>query len=301
MGGRDTQERSFPMPGPNALGYLTRFVAEKCGVQDFDVMAIQVNLEASQVDDTVRGVLKDVLANICQVINIYNCDVLLLTGRPSCWPGVVNSIASLLPLPPSRIYSMKEYHVGSWYPFANALGQISDPKTTVVTGAILCALAEGQMEGFSFDPRSLNLLSTARHIGEMELNGQIKKEKVWFDVDPEGGTVSPESRLVTFTGPISVGFRQLDAERWTTTRFYTLDYVNSQDPVLGTLRFPLKVKLKLHLPDEDDESRDEGEFEIEEIVDAANENPRGQLLEMRLQTLPRDEGFWLDTGTIYED
>lgn len=293
--------RRFPRPGAQAIGYLRKYMADRLGAADFDIMAIPVSVCAAQVDDTVRGVLRDVLANLCQVINLYDTDALLLTGRPSCWPGVVDSIAALLPVPPSRIYPMKDYHVGSWYPFANALGQISDPKTTVVTGAILCALAEGQMEGFSFDPRQLNLLSTARHIGEMELNGQILREKVWFDVDPVACTVSPEERDVTFTGPISVGFRQLNAERWTTTRFYTLDYVNSQDPVLGSLRFPLTVKLKWHLPEEDDDERDEGEFEIEDILDADGENPRGNLLEMRLQTLPRDEGFWLDTGTIYED
>lgn len=291
----------FPMPSPAALEYINNYVAETTGQNDFNVLDIPISMDARGIDETVRGALKDVLANLCEVINLYDCDTLLLTGRPSCWPGVVNAITSLLPVPPSRIYPMADYRVGAWYPFADALGNMTDPKTTVVTGAILCALAEGQLEGFSFDPRNLGLHSTARHIGEMELNGQIRKEKIWFDVDPEKNIVKPEERDVFFNGPISVGFRQLNAERWTTTRFYTLDYVNSQDPVLGSLRLPLKARLKLHLPEEDDMDRDEGEFEILEITDASGDSPPGKLLEMRLQTLPRDDGFWMDTGIVYED
>lgn len=291
----------FPMPSLAALAYLRDYVEENTGRKDFEVLKIPIVMDARSIDETVRGALKDVLANLCEVINLYDCDALLLTGRPSCWPGVVNTITSMLPVPPSRIYPMADYRVSAWYPFSDAMGNMTDPKTTVVVGAILCALAEGQLEGFSFDPRNLGLTSTARHIGEMELNGQIKKDKVWFEVEPEKELVAPAEKEVFFNGPISVGFRQLAAERWTTTRFYMLDYVNSQDPILGSLRLPLKVRLRFHLPEEDEADRDEGEFEIDEIVDSAGDSPPGKLLEMRLQTLPRDDGFWMDTGIVYED
>ncbi len=50
-------------------------------------------------------------------------------------------------------------------------------------------------------------------------------------------------------------------------------------------------------PDQDRE-RDEGEFTILEVADC-NGNPVNNAIEMRLQTLPRDEGFWLDTGIVY--
>lgn len=291
----------FPMPGQSALDYLNNFARDKTGDASFNILDIPVSLDPLAIDETVRHALKEVLANLCEVINLYDCDALLLTGRPSCWPGVTDTITSLLPVPPSRIFPMADYHVSAWYPFSDAMGKMTDPKTTVVVGAILCALAEGQMEGFSFDPRGLNTLSTARHIGEMELTGQIKKDKVWFNVDPEQNTVNPEKRVVDFNGPISVGFRQLDAERWTTTRFYMLDYANSQTPGLLQLDLPLQVSLSLELQDEDDEDRDEGEFRIDDIKDAGGESVNSSLLEMRLQTLPREEGFWLDTGVIYEN
>jgi hypothetical protein len=44
--------------------------------------------------------------------------------------------------------------------------------------------------------------------------------------------------------------------------------------------------------------RDEGEFRIEEITDR-NDNPvKTSDVDIRLQTLPLDEGVWLDTGII---
>lgn len=291
----------FPMPSQGARDYLKTYAAEHAPGKSLDALSIPVTMDAQGINETVKGALREVLANLCEVINMYDCDALLLTGRPSRWPGVVDTITSLLPVPPSRIYPMSDYRVSAWYPFADAMGNVTDPKTTVVVGAILCALAEGQLEGFSFDPHNLGLTSTARHIGEMELNGQIKKNKIWFEVQPEKSIVEPEEREILFNGPISVGFRQLAAERWTTTRFYMLDYVNSQDLLPGSIRLPLKVRLKLNLPEEDTADRDEGEFEIDEIVDADGNSPPGKLLEMRLQTLPRDDGFWMDTGVVYED
>lgn len=288
----------FPMPGSAALSFLYDWLPD---APEFDILETVISADPGAMNDTVRDTLKDVLANLCEVINIYDCDALLLTGRPSRWPGVINTVASLLPVPPSRIIPMSDYRVGAWYPFSDTSGRLTDPKTTVVVGAILCALAEGQLENFAFDPRNLHVLPTARHIGEMELNGQIRKNKVWFHVDPETNTSDPEVREVVFNGPISVGFRQLDAERWTTTRFYMLDYADSQQAGMGRLNLPLRVKLRLELKDNENDERDEGEFKIEEIVDAAGESVSSNLLEIRLQTLPRDDGFWVDTGTIYEN
>ncbi len=40
------------------------------------------------------------------------------------------------------------------------------------------------------------------------------------------------------------------------------------------------------------------EFFIEEITGKNGETPSGKILEMRLQTLPRNEGFWMDTGIV---
>lgn len=297
-----------PMPSAAALNYLTDYVRAHGGSADFDPLAIPIRVEPRRVNDTVRTILKDVLANLCEVIHLYDCDVLLLTGRPSRWPGIAETICSMLPVPPSRIFPMGDYRVGGWYPFSDALGNMTDPKTTVVVGAILCALAEGQLEGFSFDPHGLTLSSTARYIGEMELNGQIRKSKVWFTVDPERRTVEPPVAEIDFSGPMAVGFRQLDAERWTTTRYYFLEFASEDARRENAHRLPFRVRLRLVLPEEEgtaaqagDANAGEGEFVIEEIRDRNGESLPNRVLDMRLQTLPRDDGFWMDSGMVYGD
>jgi len=222
----------------------------------------------------------------------------------------VSSIFARLPVPPDRIMPMSEYRVDAWYPFADTSGVITDPKTTVVVGAILCSLAEGHLEGFSFDSSSLVPSSTARFIGEMDRSGQIKKDKVWFEVDVTSKKNIQKSYNVTMAGPIAVGFRLLDIERWTTTRFYVIDFVDENARRASSGKLPLTIKLSFELQEvEEDEKgrvaegeeRDEGEFVIEEITDSFGNPVKNRDIEIRLQTLPldEDEGVWLDTGIIH--
>lgn len=304
---------NFTRPGAIPLNYVKNYLAENGLNSDFDILEMEIVMDPKAIDETVRRVLGDILTKLCEVINRYDCDALLLTGRPSCWPGVIDKIYSLVPLPPGKIYPMADYNVGNWYPFSDALGNVTDPKTTVVVGAILCALAEGHLEGFSFDSRNLSLMSTARYIGEMELNGQIKRDKVWFTVDPEKNTVESNADVkekaaskrdknsavaeISFGGPIAVGFRQLETERWTTSRYYLLDYTDETAQAKATAELPLQIKLQLSL--QEDEEKDEGEFEIIEVM-GSQQNDLTRTLEMRLQTLPREDGFWMDTGIVYD-
>lgn len=299
--------RKHPAPNAAALRYVEDYVRSASGDASFSLLDMPLRIDPRLVDDTVRSVMRDVLANLCEVIHLYDCDALLLTGRPSRWQGIVGLIFANLPVPPDRIFPMGDYRVGGWYPFSDALGRMTDPKTTVVVGAILCALAEGQLEGFSFDPSSIAPVSTARYIGEMELNGQIRHPKVWFEVDVNDmreKTYGP--RQIQFAGPIAIGFRQLDVERWTTTRFYFMEFVSEDARRRYAQRLPFTVSLSLNMAGIEDDvpgrpgapERDEGEFVIEEVLDCTGE-PVNNAVEIRLQTLPRDEGFWLDTGVIY--
>ena len=299
---------SHPAPSTAALSYVEKAIERELGNSNaFSLLDVPLRMDSHALDATIKSTLKDVLANLCEVIYVYDCDVLLLTGRPSRWQGIVSSIFANLPVPPDRILPMGSYHVGAWYPFADVHGNMTDPKTTVVVGAILCALAEGRLEGFSFNPSQLSVQSTARYIGEMELNGQIKKAKVWYEVDVKDTRAREYTKEISFSGPISVGFRQLEIERWSTTRFYAIDFASEEFQQKYKNVTPLRVKLVLSIKEIDDDTpgdmehteRDEGEFYIDEITDCNGDSVNIKALDIRLQTLPRDEGFWLDTGIIY--
>jgi hypothetical protein len=292
-----------PWPNPSVIEYVEKGVERLAPGGDFSLMEIEIRIDPRQIDRTIREAIGRPLANLCEVIQVYDCDVLLLTGRPSIWPAIISTVYAKLPTPPSRVMPMCQYRVGPWYPFADSFGHIADPKTTVVVGAILCALAEGHLEGFSFDAASLNLKSTARFIGEMEMQtGQLKKEKVWFEADLDSVKEQELERKVLFGGPITVGFRQLDVERWTTTRFYVIDFAteDARRKASGKLPYSLALEYRLaELEENEDAQRDEGEMEIKEIEDKNGAGVSRRDVEVRLQTLPLDEGYWLDTGIVY--
>jgi len=299
-------ERQVP-PSAAVIEYIESAARRASGNGAFSLMDVPLRISPNKVDAVIRESMAGVLSNLCEVVQRYDCDMLLLTGRPSRWRGIVSTVFAKLPVPPDRILPMGEYSVDAWYPFADASGVITDPKTTVVVGAILCALAEGHLEGFSFDPSGLTPTSTARYIGEMDTNGQIKKNKVWFEVDISSKAEKTYTKKVTFAGPIAVGFRLLDVERWTTTRFYVIDFAKENARQASTDKIPFTISLSLTLREieEDDEGRmldtldrDEGEFRIEEITDRYGNPVKTSDVDIRLQTLPLDEGVWLDTGII---
>ncbi|MDR1777823.1 MAG: virulence factor SrfB [Desulfovibrio sp.] len=310
--GRDAGARplpfpSCPAPGEAALAYLAGPIRQAGAKADFDIMSVPIRLVPRNLDAVISEILGPPLANLCEVIQRYDCDALLLTGRPSRWRGILAAVLAKLPLPPDRVLPMSRYRVGAWYPFADVTGTISDPKTTVVVGGILCSLAEGHLEGFSFDPSGITPSSTARFIGEMDINGRIKKQKVWFEVDVTAREEKTYTREISFSNTITVGFRLLDADRWTTSRFYVLDFADEDARRASSGKTPYTVRLSLTLRElEEDETglaaedneRDEGEFAIEDIADRHGAPVKTKDLRMRLQTLPLDEGAWLDTGIV---
>jgi hypothetical protein len=141
----------------------------------------------------------------------------------------------------------------------------------------------------------------------MDTNGQIKKSKVWFEVDVSSKDEKTYTKDVSFAGPIAVGFRLLDVERWTTTRFYVIDFAKESARQASTDKIPFTVRLSLTLREveegetarmSDTLERDEGEFRIDGITDRFRESVKTGDIDIRLQTLPLDEGVWLDTGII---
>ena len=294
--------RLAPAPGPAVVRYVEEAATRLMPSGIFSLMDTPIRVDPHDIDRTLRDAMRHVLANLCEMVHLYDCDALLLSGRPSRWNAIIASVLAKMPVAPDRIAPMCRFRVGSWYPFADALGNITDPKTTVVVGAILCALAEGHLEGFSFDTTALKLKSTARFIGEMDINGQIRQPKVWFEVDVDSGQSREFTREVAFSGPLAVGFRQLAAERWTTTRFHLVDFATEEARRKASGRLPYTLTMKLRVTgveDEPDADHDEGELFIEDIQDSSGNSVSRRDVEVRLQTLQLDEGYWLDTGIVY--
>jgi hypothetical protein len=273
--------------------------ARRHGAQDFRLADVVVESGRARIAASIRSVALPMLTDLCDVVRAYDCDILLLSGRPSCFPIIQDIITAQAPVPPARIISMAGYEVGNWYPFHSPTFRIEDPKTTAAVGAMLCQLCEGQVEGMLVRASQIKMRSTASHIGVMERNDQIRDEKLAFtDLDLDVAKRQSAS-AVAMTPPAFIGYRQLPLERWKTTPLYFLDFRDQRR--VAQLQMPITVTLERELPDEGDDESMLEDFKIADARDAAGEDC-AQDLRISFQTLrvERDQeaGYWLDSGVL---
>lgn len=273
-------------PTDPVISFIDRAVAE-AGGKGFKLSDVRFTANMSAIDMTVNRVIGQVLGDLCEIIHLYDCDYLLLSGRPSRMPAIKSSILAKMPVMADRIHTMHRYRVGNWYPFRDAFGRIADPKTTAAMGAMVCALSEGQLEKFHLRSKNMVMKSTARFIGEMESSGQIKKSQVFFaNMDLDDRQHALPTHTFDFYARTHIGFRQLEVERWPATALYRLDFADPNDARTRDLPF----KLTIERATEDDEE----DFRLTEATDAEGRPVPKPVL--RLQTLKNADGYWVDTG-----
>lgn len=280
----------------SAALYLETAAAE-AGASGFSVASVDINITAGRVEMAVRAVLGRVIADLCEVIWHYDCDILLLSGRPTRLPAVVDMVLAKLPLPAHRIIRMHHYKVGPHYPFRDGANRIDDPKTTVAVGAMLCVQAEGRLQNFSLPASRFRMRSTARIIGRMDNDGQIRDSNVMLsdaDLD-ESGDVGFHLK---FFNNMQLGFRQLPVERWTSTALYQLEFADPEEA--RKLALPLSVHIKRRDTNPEDKTyeADRERFVVDEITDSDGNTKRQSTLQLRLQTLDDEAGYWRDTGRL---
>jgi len=94
--------------------------------------------ESIQPDVTlIRKTIHDWFLSIADVharyLAIFECDLVILTGKPSELPEIRELLEKRLPIFPDRILSAKGYFAGDWLPLSND-GKISDAKLVTALG-----------------------------------------------------------------------------------------------------------------------------------------------------------------------
>jgi hypothetical protein len=272
--------------------------ARKRGAQNFDLREVVFPVDLPGLDKTVRAEMGRVLAPLAEIVHAYDCDVLLLSGRPSRLPAIRSLVMELLPLPPERVISLHEYRVGAWYPFRDARLRVEDPKTTVAVGAMIAALAQSQLPDFSFRSDLLRSRSIARFIGKLDGGGRLQKEDlIYRDVDLDNREFELPEVAFEFRGPMWLGARQLDLVRWPAARLYALEFAKPEYAERHARETPFRIALARVKP-KDKESGDVERFRLRQVTNRDGRAIALDRLTLRLQTLPRREGYWLDTGML---
>jgi hypothetical protein len=283
----------------NVFKRLLDDLAKSSGIAEWPEAAVDFEVAFSQFKAIVDNVLSRVVNNITLAIANFDCDYVLLTGRPSKLPYVRSLFENMMIVPPDRLVSLHEYSVGVWYPFRDAMtGKIGDPKSTVVVGALLNSVARFELDNFSFKSERLKLRSTSNFIGELESTGQLKDEKIIVD---NVNQTNEEEFTYEFTNPVHLGSRQISDENWSTSPLYRLSVPSAG---LGQFSLPLTVTLRRDpdvFDDEDDmvllgnESKKE-ELVIAEITDQDGRFAPRDTLKLSFNTLGRVDNYWLETG-----
>ena len=290
-------------PTEFVLGYFAAGVRDESGgsTTDFDLLSVPVRLDLDRVH---RLFMEDRLEitrsvrSLCEIVHQYDCDKLLLTGRPSRLPGVQSLFRALLPLPPDRIVPLHDYRTGTWYPF-NRRGLIRDPKTTAAVGAMLCSLGQGRLPNFFFRASEFRPYSTVRYLGLMDQHMIIKRDDVIYEgVDLDDPDYELADSMFQMRGVMHIGYRQLEAERWGASPLYVLDFADeaARERIYregGVFRVRLeRVR-----------GTDAERFRVTEVDVEGGRAASRNAVRLRLNTLSTialdQDSYWLDSGSIF--
>jgi hypothetical protein len=277
--------------------------AQNEGARGFSLTNVSFEFDFVGLGVTTAAVMGPILSLMAEAIHRLDCDVLLMSGRPSRLPIVRDLILRYLPAPPHRVIFMHEYRVTDWYKFRGRLGTIEDPKTTVVMGALLCALAaDKKVTDFALNVEDFGAaVSTANYIGRIFGDDVIANEDVIFA--RENGRLPAESKQLAVDGPMFLGFRQLPVERWPGTPLFYLDVVDSNPPGRD---WDTPWRVRFRRDDAVEAGPEQGglideAFGIDSIVSEKGEEVSPGRIRLRMQTLRNPNGYWLDTGTVQID
>ncbi|MDR2340697.1 MAG: virulence factor SrfB [Deltaproteobacteria bacterium] len=296
----------------NILGYVEQRL-QNAGWRDFSLLDFTFKVNMREVDICVIRVIEQILVDLGEIINIYDCDVLIMTGRPSRWPAIMRAPYERSFLPIDRIVHMHKYRVSPDYPFISH-GHIEDPKTSVVLGAIVCSLAEVGLSGVTIDTATFIPQPINRYIGMLDERGRLSNAaaNVWFTNTEvhTGKEVANATKSILFNANAAVGFRQLECDRWTTTRLYSLEFRDSQAMAASLGHLPYTVELQFDMKEAQDQEnwakggvgqllqRTEGTLRVLAVSGRDGRQVSGSPVQVRLQTLRSVDGYWLDTGDL---
>ncbi|ODN70709.1 virulence factor SrfB [Methylobrevis pamukkalensis] len=275
--------------------------AASAGAPGFRLEDVPVTVDFDLMRRAVRETLAHVVENIAEALHHFDCDMVLLSGRPTKLAAIADMFVDALAVAPDRILPMHRYRPGNWYPFRSRDDtRIDDPKTATVVGGMLLALADRRIRNFMVYTDRLQMRSTARFIGELDGNNKLTADKVRFSdsAPPAGG--GEDRDVVRYYSRVIIGARQLPHERWIASPLYQLAEAKGGNAPPKPIRVRLE-RAEVDLADDDDavlerESARE-ELKIVEALDPNGANVAGSMF-LTLRTMDDTASYWLDSGIL---
>lgn len=294
----------FEPPTQKVLDFVNIPISRELG-KDFNILDIPLQVNLLQIHNNFLQGHYDIcktFQSLCEIIYFYQCDVLLLTGRPSLLPGVQAYFKNQLPLPSNRILPLHGYKTGNWYPF-HKQGRIDDPKTTATVGAMLCFLSKNsRIPSFYFRSMALKPYSTIKNLGLIDNNNTISKENVYYsDINLDKEDYELPDQSFPIRGKTRIGFRQLNTERWAASPLYTITIESNE--LRNQIAEGQTVNVTLKLDKKNRHNKQVENFVIDQAFLSSGRKTNG--LKMTLNTLLdsglNDSQYWLDSGSLINE
>lgn len=283
----------------------------------FSFTDLQWTYKKKIVAGIVEKAFDSLIGKISTLLSYYDCDIVLLSGRPTSLKPLSDLFLKYYAISPNRLKSMNDYRVGHWYPedkrypYIDGNGKFLNPKSIITTGAMIGQIAEnGGLNGFALNLSELKakLLPTTFYFGKLNEDSLVYLTTI----------ISPKNNHVTVdvtSLPFRIGVRQLDIPAYPSRPFYTFDYNNFkiEDRVLGRLDMddpPInqvqqdiqkeKDKISKGMPLKITISRDRNEdlekLILEEVTDKEGNIINKNFFNLQVQSMSEVENFWLDSG-----
>ena len=276
---------NYHYPNRQLIDYINKNFTE-AGANEFSIEKISFDLDTDKINFVVKDVVEKMIKDLSGIIAQYKCDYIILSGRPTNLPIIKDLFIKFLPVTPDKIIKMGNYRIGTWYPFATETGVIKDPKTTVVVGATVALMAGTlrRLEDFTIDTTLLRqkFTSTADFVGEFDpMKAQLKN--VYLDDNND-------SCKLEFFGHLLLGRRQMPSKEWIAAPMFKVTYSSLEAAKDLKDREPLVFDL------ERDPRNKEKIRPLRNIMDKEGKKVPAELLNLKMQTLADDTGYWIDTG-----
>lgn len=179
------------VPGP-ALELIAEFNAicqDAFGEPDFMPPGQIIHYDVPRLISCITETFSDYTTSLAKVSESFDCDLLIVSGKPSELPQLQELILSSFPLPNGRIIFSHNYPVGTWYPVSPD-GFIRDAKTVTVAGAALYqAVKKGLIQSWKIHPSRKSSFSGRNYWGQMPGKGGRDFARIILNPDKDTGSV----------------------------------------------------------------------------------------------------------------
>ena len=281
----------------------------------FKLQEITWTYDKNVVAALIKKVFDSLVGKISSLFSCYQCDIVLLSGRPTSLEPLTSLFLDHFAISPNRLKAVNDYRVGKWYPedkrypFIDGNGNFINPKSIVTTGAMIGQLASnGGLNGFTLDISELN----ARLRPTTDFFGYLDGNLVYTD-----SFMTPDNNVATIevnSLPFRIGTRQRDIPSYPSRPFYMIDFndYKIEDRVRGrfdddvddnTVAMAMeeeKKKILRGFPLEVNLSRDyvvdKEQITVDSIKDANGASVNRNFINMQVQSMTEVDNFWLDSG-----